>query len=118
MFNGEHFQRIYIFIAQTMVCLHFVLLFELMDNFNIFVSKAKDPPSFSCYKCLTCYFVAKSYFKIQRGAVPPCRAHFVQGEKCSTQAVFTIICAFITGLDEESFQQKHRYSITAKKFEN
>lgn len=56
----------------------FVLFFKPMDNVNIFVSKDKFPHSFSCYKCLTCYFVAKCYFKIHRGAVPPCRAHFVQ----------------------------------------
>lgn len=37
----------------------FVLIFKLVDNVDVFVSKAEDPHSFSCYKCLTCCFVAK-----------------------------------------------------------
>lgn len=46
-------------------CAHiFVLCFKLMYHSNIFVSKAQDPCSFSCYKCRTCYFVAKRCFKI------------------------------------------------------
>lgn len=43
MFNEENFQRIYVFIAQAMACLQFVLFFKLMYNFNVLVSKAKDP---------------------------------------------------------------------------
>lgn len=79
-----------------------VLFFKLMDNFNIFVSKAKGPRSFSCYKCLTFYFVAKRYFKIHRGAVPLVEHISSKGERCSTRAIFTVVTTFISGLDEES----------------
>lgn len=42
MFKEEKFQRIYVFIAQTMVCLHF--FFKLMYNCNISFPKLKTPP--------------------------------------------------------------------------